>query len=72
MLQFLQISQIVICALLIALILIQNKNISLNLSSMWGWMGPITKRWPEKALHNTTIALSILFALNSLLIFFLG
>lgn len=48
MLQLLNISEIIICILLIAVVLLQNKNVSLNLSSMGGWMWPVTKRWPEK------------------------
>lgn len=67
----LTITQIIICILLIIVVLIQNKNVSLNLSNMWGWMWPITKRWPEKVLHITTIILWILFIINSLLFFFI-
>lgn len=67
----LQISEIIIAVLLIAIVLIQNKNVSLNLSSMSGGMGAITKRGPEKVLHNATIVLGVLFVVNSLLLFVL-
>jgi len=65
------ITQIIISVLLILVILVQNKDVSLNLSSMWGGMWSITKRWWEKVLHNTTIVLWILFTINSLLFFFI-
>ncbi len=71
MLQLLNISEIIICILLIAVVLLQNKNVSLNLSSMGGWMWPVTKRWPEKILNNITIVLGALFILNSLAFFFI-
>jgi len=64
-----QVAEIVLAIMLIAVILIQNKNVSLNLSSMSGGMGTITKRGPEKVLHNITIILGGLFILNSLLLF---
>ncbi|MDD5769524.1 MAG: preprotein translocase subunit SecG [Candidatus Gracilibacteria bacterium] len=67
----LTISQIIISVLLIIIILIQNKNVSLNLTSMGGGMGSITKRGGEKVLHITTIILGTLFTLNSLLFFFI-
>ena len=67
----LTITQIIISVLLITVILIQNKNTSLNLTSMWGWMGAVTKRWWEKVLHITTIVLWTLFTINSLLFFFI-
>lgn len=67
----LQISEIIIAVLLIAIVLIQNKNVSLNLTSMSGGMGTITKRGPEKVLHNATIVLGVLFVVNSLLLFVL-
>lgn len=63
-------TQIIISILLIIVILIQNKNVSLNLTSMGGWMWAVTKRWWEKVLHITTIVLWTLFAINSLLFFF--
>lgn len=71
MITVLTVTQIIISLLLITIVLIQNKNVSLNLTSMWGWMWPVTKRWGEKILHNATIVLWILFALNSLLFFFI-
>ena len=71
MLQVLTISEVIISILLIFIILIQNKNVSLNLSDMWGWMWTITKRWPEKILNNITIVLAILFILNSFIFFFI-
>ncbi len=71
MIQMLQISEIIISILLIAIVLLQNKNVSLNLSSMTGGMGAITKRGPEKVLHNGTIVLGTLFILNSLVLFLL-
>ena len=69
MLEFLKISEIIISILLIAVILIQNKGVTLNLSSMGGWMTATTKRWAEKVLHNITIILWVLFILNSLVFF---
>jgi len=71
MTDMLKFAEIIITVLLIFFILIQNKNVSLNLASMSGWMGKNTKRWPEKVLHNTTIALWILFTLNSLALYLL-
>lgn len=64
-------TQIIVSVLLIIIILIQNKNVSLNLSSMWGGMWSVTKRWGEKVLHITTIVLWTLFIANSLLFFFI-
>lgn len=69
MTQFLTITEIIVSILLMLIILIQNKNVTLNLTSMGWWMWPVTKRGPEKVLHNTTIVLSILFILNSLFLF---
>ena len=69
---FLKGAEIIIALLLIAVILIQNKNVSLNLSSMSGGMGTVTKRWPEKVLHNITVLLGALFILNSLFLFALS
>lgn len=68
---FLTTTLIIISVLLIAVILLQNKNVTLNLSSMWGWMWEITKRWPEKVLHNATILLWVLFVINTLAFFFM-
>ncbi len=61
--------EVILAILLILIILIQNKSVTLNLTSMWGWMWPNTKRGPEKVLQNTTIVLAIAFSLNSLLFF---
>ncbi|MDD5213417.1 MAG: preprotein translocase subunit SecG [Candidatus Gracilibacteria bacterium] len=70
MLEILKISEIIICVLLVLVILIQNKNVSLNLSSMSGGMTPIQKRGAEKVLQNTTIVLGTLFVVNSILLAF--
>ncbi len=63
--------EITIAVLLIFFILVQNKNVSLNLASMSGWMGENVKRWPEKVLQNTTIVLWTLFILNSIALYLL-
>lgn len=69
MLDVLKFSEVIIAILLIFIVLIQNKNVSLNLSDMSGWMGEITKRWPEKIIQNITISLGVLFIVNSLALF---
>ena len=69
MIEYLKIAEVIISVLLIVIILIQNKNVSLNLTSMGGWMWEITRRWPEKVLHNTTIVLGSLFITISILLF---
>lgn len=69
LLEILKGTEIIFAILLIAVILIQNKNVSLNLSSMSGGMGTVTKRGPEKVLHNITVILGWLFIFNSLLLF---
>lgn len=69
MIEYLKIAEVFIGVLLIASILIQNKNVSLNLTSMGGWMGEVTKRWAEKVLHNTTVILGSLFIAISILLF---
>jgi len=61
--------EVIISVILILIILIQNKNVSLNLSSMSGWMGAVTKRGPEKILHNLTIIFWVLFIVNSVILF---
>lgn len=72
MLDVLKFAEIFIAVLLIFFVLIQNKNVSLNLSSMsWG-MWAVTKRWPEKVLHNATVILWTLFVLNSIALFLLS
>jgi preprotein translocase subunit SecG len=53
-------------------ILVQNKNVSLNLSTMSGWMWAVTKRWPEKVLHNANIFLWAIFIINSIALFLLS
>jgi len=65
----LNIIEVIVSILLISIVLIQNKNVSLNLSSMGGWMGEVTKRWAEKVLHNATIILWTLFIAISILLF---
>jgi len=64
-----QIAEIAIAIAIIFVVLVQNKNVTLNLSSMSGGMGSVTKRGPEKVLHNVTIVLGAVFILNSLLLF---
>jgi len=72
MLDTLSFIEVIVAILLVFIVLIQNKNVSLNLSSMSGWMGEITKRWPEKILHNATIILWVVFIANSLALFWLS
>jgi len=69
MVEYLKIIEVIIGVLLIAVILIQNKNVSLNLASMGGWMGEVTRRWSDKVLHNTTVVLGSLFIIISILLF---
>ncbi|MDQ7010079.1 MAG: preprotein translocase subunit SecG [Candidatus Gracilibacteria bacterium] len=69
MIEYLTIAEVVIGALLIIVILIQNKNVSLNLTSMGGGMGEVTKRGAEKVLHNTTVILGSFFITISILLF---
>ncbi len=69
MFDILKFSEVIISVLLVFIVLIQNKNVSLNLSDMSSWMWEITKRGPEKILHNATIILWVLFVLNSLVLF---
>mgnify|MGYP001765450810 FL=1 len=71
MLDILKFSEIIIAILLIFIVLIQNKNVSLNLSDMSSWMWEITKRGPEKILQNATIVLWVLFVINSIALFLL-
>jgi len=72
MFAFLQIVEIIVAILLIFVVLIQSKNVSLNLSTMSGGMENITKRGPEKILHNATIVMGVIFILNSLVLFVLS
>jgi protein translocase SecG subunit len=71
MLDFLNYFEIALAILVIFFVLIQNKNISLNLSNMSGGMWEVTKRWPEKILHNITVVLWTLFVLNSIALYIL-
>ena len=61
--------EVALSVILILIILIQNKNVSLNLSSMSWWMGAVTKRGPEKILNNLTIIFWALFIVNSVILF---
>ena len=70
--EIIKILEIIIAVLLIAVVLIQNKNVALNLSTMWGGMGEVSKRGPEKVLHNATIVLGAAFIINSLILLFLS
>lgn len=71
MLEILKFAEVIIAILMIFVILIQNKNVTLNLSDMsWG-MWEITKRWPEKIMQNITIVLWTLFIINSLVLYIL-
>lgn len=72
MFAFLQVLEIIVAILLIFVVLIQSKNVSLNLTSMSGGMGAVTKRGPEKILHNATIIMGVIFILNSLALFVLS
>jgi protein translocase SecG subunit len=72
MLAFMQIAEIALAIAIIFVVLIQNKNVTLNLSSMSGGMGTVTKRGPEKVLHNATIILGSAFVLNSLFLFIMS
>lgn len=72
MISVLNFIEIVVCFVLIFTILIQNKNVSLNLASMSSGMWTITKRWPEKVIHNLTIILATIFIINSLILFILS
>jgi len=69
MIQYLMSLEVILAILMILIILVQNKNVSLNLTSMSWWMWSVTKRWPEKVLHNLTIILWALFIINSVLLF---
>lgn len=69
MFEILTIAEVIIWVLLIASILIQNKQVALNLTSMGGWMWEVTKRGADKVLHNATIFLGSLFVIISILLF---
>lgn len=72
MLAFMQVAEIALAIAIIFVVLIQNKNVTLNLSSMSGGMGTVTKRGPEKVLHNATIILGAVFIINSLFLFIMS
>ena len=72
MLDILKYIEIFIAILLIFFVIIQNKNVSLNLTSMSSWMSEVVKRWSEKVLHNITIVIGTLFILNSIVLFILN
>lgn len=72
MIEALKVLEIIISILLILIILIQNKNVTLSLTSMSWWMGEMTKRWPEKIMHNFTVGLWVIFILTSLALFILS
>lgn len=69
MFNYLIIIELVVSILLIISILIQNKQVSLNLTSMGWWMGEVTKRGADKVLHNATVFLGTVFIIISLLLF---
>jgi protein translocase SecG subunit len=69
MLDILKFSEVIIAIFMIFVVLIQNKNVTLNLTDMSWWMWEITKRWPEKVMQNVTIILGVLFVLNSLALY---
>ncbi len=68
MMEYVVTFEVIVSVLLILVILIQNKNVALNLSSMSGWMWEVTKRGPEKVLHNITIVLWVLFIISSVIL----
>ncbi|MCP4523537.1 MAG: preprotein translocase subunit SecG [Candidatus Gracilibacteria bacterium] len=72
MLETLKFTMIIVSILLVFIILIQNKNVSLNLSSMSGGMGEVTKRGPEKILDTTTKILGTIFIIHALALFILS
>lgn len=72
MFQIFTIIEFILAILLIIVVIVQNKSVNLNLTSMSGGMGTITKRGPEKVLHNTTIVFGILFIVNSTILFILA
>lgn len=69
MVEYLKIFEVVIALLLIFVVLIQNKSVSLNLTSMSWWMNQVKKRWPEKVLHVATIVLWTIFVLVAVALF---
>lgn len=71
MIEILKFIEIVVAVCLILVVLIQNKWTALNLNTMSWWMNEITRRWPEKVLHNITVVLWIIFIFNSASLFIL-
>ncbi len=69
MAEVLTIIEVIVWILLIAVILLQNKQVALNLTSMGWGMGEVTKRWADKVLHNATIVLWVAFICISILLF---
>jgi len=69
MTEYLKIFEVIVSLLLILIILIQNKSVTLNLTSMSWWMNQVKKRWPEKVLHIATIVIWVIFVLNSIILF---
>lgn len=72
MLDSLQFTIVVLSILLIFVVLIQNKNVALNLTSMSGWAGEVSKRGPEKVLDIATKIIGTLFILNAVALFFIS
>jgi len=64
--------QAVVSVLLVLIVLLQEKNSWLNLTSMWGWMWEVKKRWPEKVIHNLTVFMGTLFIINALAVYILS
>ena len=64
MIEILKFIEIAVAVCLILVVLIQNKWTALNLNTMSWWMNELTRRWPEKVLHNITVVLWIIFIFN--------
>lgn len=71
MIEILKFIEVAVAFFLIFVVLIQNKWTALNLNTMSWWMNEITRRWPEKVLHNITVILWIIFICNSASLFIL-
>ncbi|ATU05633.1 preprotein translocase subunit SecG [Candidatus Gracilibacteria bacterium HOT-871] len=71
MIEILKFIEIAVAVCLILVVLIQNKGTALNLNTMSGGMNEITRRGPEKVLHNITVVLGIIFIFNSASLFIL-
>ncbi len=69
MTDILTIIEVIVWILLIGSVLLQNKQVALNLTSMGGWMWEVTKRWADKVLHNATVILWATFIIISVLLF---